>query len=459
MAVILNLRIIVRVMLALIQSMSRPCFLMPAGLLLVSISGFAAAVNDSGAGGHRVGLGDSRDHYELETYATQSEAILPIGPSFRTGGYEPAVEYDMNSAWLGLPPATFTLNPEEVALGRDLFFDRRLSANGTLSCGMCHIPEQGFTQQELATPVGHEGRSVRRNAPSLYNVAFRSTLFLDGREESLTKQVWSPLLAENEMANNSRAALLRRIKTISDYDQRFSKLYPNGLTEQTLGLAIAAYERSLVAANSPFDQWYFQTTSVEAAQGANYPAERRIASLGQSLSSKARAGFAIFTRLGCASCHSLNESFALFSDGQFHNTGVGYLRVNKAIQPARVQIAPGTFVEPDVSVETTILSDFGRREVTSLASDQWRYRTPTLRNISVTAPYMHDGSIGTLEEVVRFYEQGGGGDPKQDPRVQPFSLTHEERASLVKFLESLTSSSVHKLAGSARAAGIRDTGD
>ena len=459
MAVILNLRIIVRVMLALNQLMSRPRFLMPAGLLVASISGFAAAVDDSGAGGHRVGLGDRRDHYELKTYATQSEAILPIGPSIQISVSEPEVEYDVNAAWLGLPPATFTLNPEEVALGRDLFFDRRLSANGTLSCGMCHIPEQGFTQQELATPVGHEGRSVRRNAPSLYNVAFRSTLFLDGREESLTKQVWSPLLAENEMANNSRAALLSRIKTISDYDQRFSKLYPNGLTEQTLGLAIAAYERSLVAANSPFDQWYFQTTSVDAAQGANYPAERRIVSPGQSLSSEARAGFAIFTRLGCASCHSLNESFALFSDGQFHNTGVGYLRVNKAIQPARVQIAPGTFVEPDVSVETTILSDFGRREVTSLASDQWRYRTPTLRNISVTAPYMHDGSIGTLEEVVRFYEQGGGGDPKQDPRVQPFSLTHEERSSLVKFLESLTSSSVHKLAGSARAAGIRDTGD
>ena len=459
MAVILNLRIIVRVMLALNQLMSRPRFLMPAGLLVASISGFAAAVDDGGAGGHRVGLGDRRDHYELKTYATQSEAILPIGSSIQTGGSEPEVEYDANAAWLGLPPATFTLNPEEVALGRDLFFDRRLSANGTLSCGMCHIPEQGFTQQELATPVGHEGRSVRRNAPSLYNVAFRSTLFLDGREESLTKQVWSPLLAENEMANNSQAALLRRIKIISDYDQRFSKLYPDGLTEQTLGLAIAAYERSLVAANSPFDQWYFQTTSVDAAQGANYPAERRIVSPGQSLSSEARAGFAIFTRLGCASCHSLNESFALFSDGQFHNTGVGYLRVNKAIQPARVQIAPGTFVEPDVSVETTILSDSGRREVTSLASDQWRYRTPTLRNISVTAPYMHDGSIGTLEEVVRFYEQGGGGDPKQDPRVQPFSLTHEERSSLVKFLESLTSSSVHKLAGSARAAGIRDTGD
>ena len=454
-----EIRIIVGAMLALYQSMSRPSSLMPVVLLVVSAAGFSASLEDVETKGHRVGLGDHRDQYELETYTTQSEAIVPLGSGIGVEGSGRTEVYDRELAWLGLPGPVHTLDPKEVALGRDLFFDRRLSANGTLSCGMCHIPEQGFTQQELSTPVGHEGRSVRRNAPSLYNVAFRSKLFLDGREESLVAQVWSPLLAENEMANNSRAAVLSRVATISDYDQRFSRLYPNGLTEKTLGLAIAAYERSLVAANSPFDQWHFHKTSVDAAKGANYPAERPIASPEQSLSPEARAGFAVFTRLGCASCHSLDESFALFSDGQFHNTGVGYLRVNKAIQPARVQIAPGTFVEPKVSVETTTLSDFGRREVTSFASDQWRYRTPTLRNVSVTAPYMHDGSIGTLEEVVKFYERGGGGDPKQDPRVQPFSLTHEERSSLVKFLESLTSSYVHKLAGSARAAGIRDTGD
>ena len=440
MAVILRLRIIVRVMLALIQLMSRPCFLMPAGLLVVSISCFAAAVNDSGAGGHRVGLGDSRDHYELETYATQSEAILPIGPSIRTGGSEPEVEYDVNSAWLGLPPATFTLDPEEVALGRDLFFDRRLSANGTLSCGMCHIPEQGFTQQELATPVGHEGRSVRRNAPSLYNVAFRSTLFLDGREESLTKQVWSPLLAENEMANTSKEAVLGRINGFEGYQQRFKLLYEDGVTEDNLGKALAAYQQSLIAAKSPFDQWFF--SGQEAAQAP--------------LRQLAVTGFNVFQRVGCSSCHTINHNHALFSDGAFHNTGTGFLRAYLGLQPARVQLAPGVFVQPTVPVEVERLADVGREEITSLAEDKWRYRTPSLRNVAVTPPYMHDGSIPTLQGVVAFYNDGGGGDPSQDPRIRPLGLSEQEQKALVAFLESLTSPAIDHLVREARSTAIRD---
>lgn len=455
-----EIRIIVGAMLALYQSMSRPSSLMPVVLLVVSAAGFSASLEDVETKGHRVWLGDHRDQYELETYTTQSEAILPIGSGTGVEGSHRAEIYDREAAWLGLPVPALSLNPEEVALGRDLFFDRRLSANGTLSCGMCHIPEQGFTQQELATPVGHEGRSVRRNAPSLYNVVFRSMLFLDGREESLVAQVWSPLLAENEMANTSKEAVLGRINGLDDYDQRFSLLYAEGITEETLGKALAAYQRSLIAADSRFDRWFFGKQNMVQTEYCDTDAcGLGVAAVSADqipLEDLAITGFEIFQRVGCSSCHTLNQTHALFSDGHFHNTGTGFLRAYRALQPSTVQLAPGVFVAPTVSVEVERLADAGREEITSRAEDKWRYRTPSLRNVGVTSPYMHDGSIPTLRDVVAFYNEGGGGDPDQDVRVRPLGLTDQEQEALVAFLESLTSTSIDRLVSEARSTPIRD---
>jgi cytochrome c peroxidase len=455
-----EIRIIVITMLALYQSMSRPSSLVPVVLLVVSAAGFSASLEDSETRGHRVGLGDHRDQYELETYTTQSEAILPLGSGIGVEGSQRTEVYDREGAWLGLPGPALTLDPKEVALGRDLFFDRRLSANSTLSCGMCHIPEQGFTQQELATPVGHEGRSVRRNAPSLYNVAFRSRLFLDGREESLVAQVWSPLLAENEMANTSKKAVLGRINGLDDYGQRFALLYADGITEETLGEAIAAYQRSLTAANSRFDRWFFSGQKMAQTQYCDTddcrPRDAPASADVVPFKDLAVTGFEIFRRVGCSSCHTLNQTYALFSDGHFHNTGTGFLRASRALQPSSVQLAPGVFVAPTVSVEVEPLADAGREEITSHAEDKWRYRTPSLRNVGVTSPYMHDGSIPTLREVVAFYNEGGGGDPNQDPRVRPLGLTDQEQEALVAFLESLTSPSIDRLVREARSTPIRD---
>jgi len=460
MTVTLDLRIIVIAMLAPYQSMSRLNSLLPVALLVLSVTGFSASLEDSDSRGHRVGLGDQRDHYDLETYTTQSEALLPIGSGKGAEGSQRVEVYGREAAWLGLPGPAMTLDPEEVALGRDLFFDRRLSANGTLSCGMCHIPEQGFAQQELATPVGHEGRSVRRNAPSLYNVAFRSILFLDGREESLVEQVWSPLLAENEMANNSKEAVLERINRLDDYDQRFALLYDQGITEDTLGQAMAAYQRSLIAADSRFDRWFFGGQRIAQTEycdtdvcGLRPPAA---ADDQVPLEGLAITGFEIFQRVGCSSCHTINQTHALFSDGHFHNTGTGFVRASRALQPSKVQLAPGVFVAPTVSVEVERLADAGREEITSLAEDKWRYRTPSLRNVGVTSPYMHDGSIPTLRDVVAFYNEGGGGDPNQDPRVRPLGLSEKEQGALLAFLESLTSPSIDRLVREARSTPIRD---
>lgn len=391
----------------------------------------------SGETSHRVGLADNRDGYDSEHYVTQSEAIL------ERAGRPLALTSKSHATQLGLPELTKPLRATEVDLGRQLFFDRRLSANANLSCAMCHVPEQGFTQNELATPVGDEGRGGRRNAPALYNLAFQPTLFWDGREQSLEAQVWSPLLARNEMANPSKAAVLTRLQTIPAYRTAFTNNYEEGLTAETLGLALAAYQRALLSGNSPFDRWYF------AAAKSSDPSP--------DFSLEASRGFAVFQEQGCHSCHTLTEDYALFTDGNFHNTGTGLLREERGIMPKKVQVAPGIFVTPRVDVETETFIDKGRQEVTGLRRDRWRYRTPSLRNVALTAPYMHDGSIQSLEEVVQFYVQGGGQDPDQDQRIRPLQITSTDQAALVAFLRALTGSNVDALVADARSIKIGDT--
>ena len=382
-------------------------------------------------------MADNREGYESPHYATNSEAIL------ETFGERPPLADIANAIQKGLPGTNMTLRAAEVDLGRTLFFDRRLSTNSNLSCGMCHVPEQGFTQNELATPVGDEGRGGRRNAPSLYNVAFLSQLFWDGRESSLVAQVWSPLLARNEMANPSRQAVIRRLEDIPAYSTAFNTIFADGLTEKNLGRALASYQRALVSGDSPFDRWYFQTTRpTDGVAGFKAPEIR---------------GFEVFLTQGCQSCHSIGEQTALFTDGMFHNTGTGFLRAQRGSRPQRLQVAPGVYVTPQVDVETEKFTDDGRVEVSGAAEDRWRYRTPSLRNVGLTAPYMHDGSLATLEAVVQFYAEGGGGDPAQDSRIRPLHIPREDQAALVLFLQSLTGSNVDALVADARSAAIGDT--
>ena len=406
-------------------------------LCLPLIDVFAATDTPLTDGVHTVGLADSRVGYESASYVTDSKVVIQT-----LGERQQLFELSVNPP-LGLPPATSQLDSSEIDLGRQLFFDRRLSINETLSCAMCHIPEQGFTQNELATPVGHLGKGGRRNVPSLYNVTFAENLFLDGRERSLEAQIWSPLLAENEMANESREAVLAKLALNARYKARFAETFDEGLTESTLGRALAAYQRALLSGDSPFDRWYFggegSTGLGSGVEG--YPA-------------LAARGFAVFQDKGCASCHHIDDSSALFTDGQFHNTGTGYRRVGRALRPPSVQLAPGIFVVPTVYAETETFTDDGRYEVTGLEADKWRYRTPSLRNVALTSPYMHDGSIATLEGVVAFYAKGGGGDPAQDSRTRSVQLMQADQEALVAFLRTLTSSHVDALVSDARSVTI-----
>ena len=404
-------------------------FLLPGALWLVQ----AVLVNPvtQAAEFERVGRGDERGGYDSAEYVTDSRRI---GALAGESGELPAL---VSAPPLGIPPlpGASHATPAGVNLGRRLFFDRRLSFNGTLSCAMCHVPEQGFTQNELRTPVGIEGRSVKRNAPALYNVAFRTTLFFDGREENLEQQIWSPLLAANEMGNPSVGTVLRRLRELGDYDADFQALYGEGIGMETLGRALAEYQRALLSADSPFDRWYFGGKA-------------------DALPESAKRGFALFVDKDCSGCHQLQEGYTHFTDDDFHNTGLGFRR---AMEPnRRVQLAPGVFVDRKDDIHVPRLSDLGRYEATGQPKDRWKFRTPSLRNVAVTAPYMHNGSLATLADVIDFYDAGGVPNEGLDPRVRPLGLAPEQKQDLIAFLDSLNGSNLDALAADARLAPIGD---
>lgn len=342
---------------------------------------------------------------------------------------------------LGLPPmevpADNPFTPRKAALGAKLFFDRRLSPSGTMSCGMCHIPEQGFTANELATPVGIEGRSVRRNAPTVLNVAWQKRLFHDGREISLEDQIWGPLLAANEMGNPSIGYVIERIRSLRDYDGLFEAAFAGkGASAERIGAAIASYERTLVAGDSRFDRW-------------------RYGGEANALSEAEKLGFELFTgRARCGQCHRIAHRVALFTDHDFHNTGIGWRSSYATPERTRVELAPGVHAEVERRIIETFseppAKDVGRFEITLNPPDRWAYKTPSLRNVALTAPYMHDGSLVTLEAVVAFYDAGGIDNPGKSPLLQPLGLNAGERAALVAFLRSLTGGSVEALVAEAR---------
>jgi cytochrome c peroxidase len=327
---------------------------------------------------------------------------------------------------LGLPaiviPADNPITPEKIALGKKLFMDRRLSLNNTLSCAMCHVPEQAFTQNELATSVGFEGKSLRRNAPSLLNVALHDSFQRDGAKASLEAQVWGPLLARNEMANGTVENVVSRIHSMPDYQGLFEHAFAGkSADETTIGQALASFERTLSAGGSRFDRWYF---------GGDETA----------LTANEIAGLRVFTSANCNACHVINERDAPFTDNRFHNTGVSAAAQRHAAQPISVQLAPGVYVEINpnslANVSEPDQNDAGRFEVSGDPNDRYAFKTPSLRNVALTGPYMHDGSMGTLADVVEFYSSGcrDGGTSSEPERKWPAL----EKSNLIEFLQALS---------------------
>ncbi len=347
----------------------------------------------------------------------------------------------------GLPPVPLPADDPptipKLRLGRKLFLDRRLSRNGTLSCAMCHVPEQGFAVNETRTAVGFEGRTLRRNAPTLLNVAYAAPFFHDGREPALEMQPFDVFLNPDEMAAPSLGALVETVRSLPDYAPLFEAAFRAQPGVEAIGRSIAAYLRTLLSANSPFDRWRFGKD-------------------GAALGAAAQRGFALFTGRGrCASCHRIGDDAALFTDHQFHDTGVAWFAAETRrteTGPVTVQLAPGVTAPLSRAAVDSVggpaANDLGRYEATGDPADRFRIKTPTLRNVALTAPYMHDGSLSTLREVVEFYDRGARPHEGLDPILKPLDLREGEVDDLVTFLESLTGDNIDELVRDARSEAV-----
>jgi cytochrome c peroxidase len=270
-------------------------------------------------------------------------------------------------------PESNPLTAEKVALGRRLFFDKRLSRDGTVACSTCHNPKKAFTDGRPVA-VGIEGQKGPRNVPTLVNRVYGKTFFLDGRAPTLEKQAIEPILNPIEMG-----------LTLPQIQAR------TGLAPEEVARAIASYVRTILDGNSPYDR--YANGDVKA------------------LSAEQKLGLAVFRGKGhCTTCHAGPN----LTDEAFHNTGIAW--------------------------REGVLHDPGRFTVSEKPEDRGAFKVPTLREVARTAPYMHDGSLASLEDVVEYYDRGGNANPGLDEDLRPLHLSAEEKRALVAFLRSLSGS-------------------
>ena len=322
-------------------------------------------------------------------------------------------------------PADNPQTPGKVALGQRLFFDARLSADGTIACSTCHDPARAFTDgKPVSTGIG--GRAGQRNAPTILNALYNATQFWDGRAATLEQQAALPIVNAVEMGQPSLDAAVARIAAIPEYQQAFRTAFGAAPDGPKLVRAIAAYERSQVSFDSPFD--HYITGEHDAIDAA------------------AQRGWELFnTRGRCNKCHALSEDkrdTTNFTDNDFHNIGVLIVRhdVVKLAKQARDLLGSGDAAAIDRAAIQTDMSALGRFLVTKKEPHIAAFKTPNLRNLLLTAPYFHDGSHATLWDVIDHYNKGAGlNNPYLDEDIVPLALSERDIDDLVAFLASLTS--------------------
>lgn len=356
---------------------------------------------------------------------TRRGELLPSGtgavPGLAHAALRQPAERWLIETPLGLPsvpqPTYYNASPELAELGRTIFFDKNLSSTKEVSCATCHVPALAFANGE-PKGKGVHGRTTKRNVPSLFNVAYRPLLQWDGYASTLENFAKYPMSNASEMNFHYLDEAVAYLRSRPEYVQAFrSTMGVDPIEFDAVANALATYQRTLLSANSPFDRYYYG---------------REEAALGE----EAKRGLKLFEgRAGCATCHIISDRHALFTNFKYHSVGVGY----------------------DTKYETD--TDVGLGGI-SFNDNNGLFLTPSLRNVADTAPYMHDGSMRTLEEVVEFYNQGGGKSPNRDPRLRPLSLSPQDKKDLVAFMRSLTGDQQYsaegvRLKGSARAAAAR----
>jgi cytochrome c peroxidase len=301
---------------------------------------------------------------------------------------------------LGLPPVPIPAdNPptaETIALGRRLYYDPILSVDGTVSCATCHSPEHGFADPKPFSE-GVNKKLGGRNSPTVMNSAYFKVQFWDGRSPSLENQAEGPVQNLVEMADKL-PNVEAKLNADPRYREQFAKAWgPGPITYEMVEKSIASFERMVLCGNSPFDRWKYGHDE-------------------KAVDASVKRGFVVFTSAkkgNCAACHLVGEKDALFTDNKFHNLGVG--------------------------VEFGKFSDNGRYDVTKNEADRGLFKTPSLRNIAMTAPYMHDGSVKDLKLAVDLYLGGGNSNVNLDKQIHALDfLSGQERDDLLAFLNSLT---------------------
>jgi cytochrome c peroxidase len=343
-----------------------------------------------------------------------TELVRPFPSSGAPAGIEP-------SFWKAMVPADNLGNDARVALGRKLYFEPRLSRDGTVACATCHDVSRGFTDRR-GTSEGIGDKLGRRNAPTTMNAAFYSSQFWDGRAATLEEQAKLPITNPIEMGQPDGNAAIAGIKNDAEYQKAFKEAYGRGVNFDDVARAIAAFERTLIFLDAPFDRF--------------------VAGDMKAIDDDAKAGWVLYNGKGrCSGCHQISSSLPIGTDNRFHNVGVS-ARHQDFEALAKKGLAA---VTKDSSKETldklaieTDLSELGRFTVTRNRSDIGAFKSSQVRNVGITAPYMHDGSMATLWDVMDHYNKGGEANPFLDGGIEPLALSEKEVDQMVAFLFALT---------------------
>jgi cytochrome c peroxidase len=305
-------------------------------------------------------------------------------------------------------PADNPQTLDKIELGRKLFFDRRLSGDGTMSCVTCHDPGTGYTDG-LAISLSYPTTKNWRNSPSLVNVAYNTSLFWDGRAQSLEQQALFPMMSAFEM-NQNLDYLEEELKGVPEYVDAFQRVFGGEINRERIAMALAAFQRTLISNNAPVDRF--------------------LDNEGNALTPEQKSGYEIFIGKGkCVQCHS----GANFTDNKFYNLGVPE---NPALvnDPRVAATMRFTAKVSGYKEYRSLTEDPGRYLVTKEKKDWKAFKTPGLRELALTAPYMHNGVFETMDEVIEFFNKGGGDDRNKSQLLAPLGLTDEEKRALKAFL-------------------------
>jgi cytochrome c peroxidase len=385
---------------------------------IASIASIGLAALTAGCTGTGYAQPTPSANHGAAAFEEQQKKLDPL-----IAGFDPAVgpKWVDPVIWKNLIPEDNAPNADRIALGRKLYFDPKLSKDGTVACATCHDVTRSFTDLRPASE-GIGGKVGRRSSPTTMNAALLTTQFWDGRAARLEDQAILPITNSIEMGQPDGNAVLAAIAADASYAPMFQKAYGRAPKFEDVGRAIASFERTLIFIEAPFDRW--------------------LRGEGTAISDEAKRGFVLYnTKARCQTCHPLNATNPIGSDGRFHNIGVSARHqdfIGLATKALELLAKNGSMATIDELALGGDTSELGRFVVTRIESDIGGFRTSQVRNVGITGPYMHDGSMTTLWDVMDHYNKGGEHNPYLDGGIEPLALTEVEIDELVAFLFTLT---------------------